>query len=105
MSSQRRRVGPTGLKTNLNPLVTVTKRNSSPGRARSKPKSHCAGNAGLPPLNLYARVRFLLPIAHETAGAARIRHSLLPLFGGTKAKARAGHAARSRTRIPHAWRL
>jgi len=25
MSSQRRRVGPTGLKTNLNPLVTVTK--------------------------------------------------------------------------------
>ena len=25
MSSQRRRVGPTGLKTNLNPLATVTK--------------------------------------------------------------------------------
>ena len=25
MSSQRRRVGPTGLKTNLNPLVTVTR--------------------------------------------------------------------------------
>jgi len=37
MSSQRRRVGPTGRQTNLNPLVTVTKRNSSPGRARSKP--------------------------------------------------------------------
>jgi hypothetical protein len=37
MSSQRRRVGPTGLQTNLNPLATVTKRNSSPGRARSKP--------------------------------------------------------------------
>ena len=35
----------------------------------------------MPPLNLYARVRFLLPIARETAGAARIRHSLLPLFG------------------------
>ena len=29
---------------------------------------------------LYARVRNLLPIAHETAGAARIRHSLLPHF-------------------------
>jgi hypothetical protein len=29
---------------------------------------------------LYARVRFLyLPFAHGTAGAARIRHSLLPL--------------------------
>jgi hypothetical protein len=29
---------------------------------------------------LYAHVRILLPIAHETAGAARIRHSLLPHF-------------------------
>ena len=28
---------------------------------------------------LYAHVRTLLPIAHETAGAARIRHSLRPL--------------------------
>ena len=39
------------------------------------------GRKSLPPLNLYARVRLLLPIARETAGAARIRHSLLPLFG------------------------
>ena len=31
---------------------------------------------------LYARVRNFLPIAHETAGAARIRHSLLPHFEG-----------------------
>jgi hypothetical protein len=30
------------------------------------------------PLNLYARVRFLLLFAHETAGAARTRHSLRP---------------------------
>ena len=35
----------------------------------------------MPPLNLYARVRLLLPIAREIAGAACIRHSLLPLFG------------------------
>src|SRR6202795_4962826 len=36
--------------------------------------------------------------AHETAGAARIRHSLLPLFGGTtKRKPRAFHASRMRT--------
>ena len=34
----------------------------------------------MPPLNLYASVRLLLPIARETAGAARIRHSLLPLL-------------------------
>ena len=33
------------------------------------------------PLNLYAHVRFLLMhIAHETAGAARTRSSLRPLF-------------------------
>jgi hypothetical protein len=38
----------------------------------------------VPPLNLYARVRFLSHnFAHETAGAARIRHSLFPPFGGT----------------------
>ena len=29
---------------------------------------------------LYARVHFSLPIARETAGAARIRHSLRPLM-------------------------
>jgi hypothetical protein len=35
------------------------------------------------PLNLYAHVRFLLMhIAHETAGAARTRSSLRPLFLG-----------------------
>jgi len=58
----------------------------------------------VPPLNLYARVRSLLPIAREIAGAACIRHSLLPLTGRTKVKARAGHAARSRSCIrvkPH----
>ena len=43
MSSQRRRVGPTGLKTNLNPLATVTKRNSSPGRARISRKAIAQG--------------------------------------------------------------
>jgi len=41
----------------------------------------------VPPLNLYTRVRFLLPIARETAGAARIRHSLLPLSRGNQGQA------------------
>ena len=40
------------------------KTNSSPGRARYKPSSHCAGNAGLLRLYLYARVRFSLCILH-----------------------------------------
>ncbi len=35
------------------------KKARSPGRARNKPSDHCAGNAGLSRLNLYARVRFL----------------------------------------------
>ena len=33
---------------------------------------------------LYAHVRTSFPIAHETAGAARTRHSLRPLFSGAK---------------------
>jgi hypothetical protein len=39
----------------------------------------------MPPLNLYARVRFLLVhFAHETAGAARTRLSLRPLIERVK---------------------
>jgi hypothetical protein len=59
------------------------KTNSSPGRARHKPSNHCAGNAGVLRLYLYARVRFSSAFAHETAGAASTRHSLLPLVGET----------------------
>ena len=60
------------------------KRNSSPGRARHKPSNHCAGDAGVLRLYLYARVRISLHLAHGTAGAASTRHSLLPLFGGQR---------------------
>ena len=60
----------------------------------------CAGKAGCSPLNLYARVRHsTLPIAHETAGAARTRSSLRPLvFRGrtSAASLRAPRAARIR---------
>ncbi len=42
-------------------------------------KTTRAGDAGLPPLHLYARVRFLFALcAHGTAGAACTRHSLRP---------------------------
>src|SRR5438876_9415203 len=60
------------------------KTNSSPGRARHKPSSHCAGDAGVLRLYLYARVRTSTYIAHETAGAASTRHSLLPRCRGTR---------------------
>ena len=54
------------------------------------------------PLNLYARVRILdAHFAHETAGAARTRHSLRPDFHGVTFSfiARAQRAARSRSHI------
>ena len=52
----------------------MVSKSRSPGRARHKPSNHCAGKAGVFPPNLSARVRiFLLPNAHETAGAARTR--------------------------------
>jgi hypothetical protein len=40
------------------------KTNSSPGRARHKPSSHCAGNAGVFRLYLYARVRISMHTLH-----------------------------------------
>jgi hypothetical protein len=45
--------------------------------------------------DLYARVRFyLLPIARETAGAARIRHSLLPRFSRENETQTSGESCR-----------
>jgi hypothetical protein len=35
----------------------VARGSDSPGRARYRPSNHCAGKAGVFPLNLYARVR------------------------------------------------
>jgi len=67
------------------------KRNSSPGRARYKPSNHCAGNAGLLRLYLYARVRISRHLAHETAGASRRPAFPAPsIFGGTRFKQTSG---------------
>jgi len=90
--------GPTGRDLAVNPFSDGDNTNSSPGRARHKPSSHCAGNAGLPPLNLYARVRIpLCNLAHETAGAARTRHSLLPLRWRDSVDANLGRYPRRET--------
>ena len=80
VSSRRRRRRPNRVSTILQSAGDGGKRNSSPGRARYKPSNHCAGNAGVLQLYLYARVRFFALIAHETAGAASTRHSLRPLL-------------------------
>ena len=52
------------------------KRNSSPGRARHKPLNHCAGNAGVPRLYLYARVR--ISLHHCTRDRRCSKHPAFP---------------------------
>src|SRR6185369_7705754 len=48
----------------------------------------------LPPLPCMLMCALFLPIAHETAGAARIRHSLRPLFWeGVRIPAKLGRIA------------
>ncbi len=77
--------------------TTVAKVHGSPRRSRISRKLP-RRESRMFPLNLYARVRlFYHSIAHETAGAARIRLSLRPLTeeGVTlKSKPRAKRAAR-----------
>src|SRR5215207_1118265 len=47
------------------------KTNSSPGRARHKPSNHCAGNAGVLQLYLYARVRLYLHSCTRDRGCSK----------------------------------
>jgi hypothetical protein len=69
------------------------KRNSSPGRARHKPSTHCAGNAGVPRLYLYARVRNLQRYLHTRPRvSADTRHSLRPLPWATRFLAKLGRS-------------
>ncbi|MEH2516752.1 hypothetical protein V1279_002325 [Bradyrhizobium sp. AZCC 1610] len=77
------------------------KTNSSPGRARHKPSNHCAGNAGVLRLYLYARVRTSLCTLHtrpRVQQAPGIPCSLC-LRERNFSKARAQRAARTRTCI------
>ena len=64
VSSWRRKRRPNRVSTILQSAGDGGKRNSSPGRARYKPSNHCAGNAGVLQLYLYARVRFLCALLH-----------------------------------------
>jgi hypothetical protein len=69
---------PTGFRRAVNSPTTVTKRNSSPGRARSKPLKPLRRECRLIPVNLWRR-----PCAFfcaRAAGASDTRHSLRPLF-------------------------
>jgi hypothetical protein len=71
------------------------KTNSSPGRARHKPSTHCAGNAGVLRLYLYARVRNSLH--HCTRDRGCSKHPAFPApsqEGQGSCKPRAPCAAR-----------
>ena len=67
------------------PQATETTKPDSPGRARYKPSNHCAGKAGLPPLNLYARVRFFRTYCTRDRGC-----SAHPVFPAPSCFRRAG---------------
>ena len=78
------------------------KKARSPGRARYKPVNHRAGKAGLPPLNLYARVHFYPITAHTGPRVQRapgLPCALLAERAASRRKPRAPRAARSRTYI------
>ena len=70
------------------------KTNSSPGRARHKPSNHCAGNAGVLRLYLYARVRNSLH--HCTRDRGCSKHPAFPApshWGGKGISANLGRSA------------
>src|SRR5260370_37389411 len=79
-------VSPTGRDKTFNPPMTVTRRIRRRGERDISRKAIARGMLECLRLYLYAHVRFLsCNFAHEIAGAARTRHSLLPLFRGTHA--------------------
>jgi hypothetical protein len=66
------------------PKATEARKPDTPGRARYKPSNHCAGNVGCPPLNLYARVRFLFPFCTRDRGCSA--HPAFPAPSDFKAR-------------------
>ena len=101
VSSWRRKRRPNRVSTILQFVSDGGKRNSSPGRARYKPSNHCAGNAGVLQLYLYARVRFLRAICTRDRGCSK--HPAFPApsyFEGRRlGKPRAQCVARTQTHI------
>ena len=76
-------------------------RNSAPGRSRHKPSNHCAGDAGVLRLYLYARVRISTHLLHtrpRVQQAPGIPCSLI-LEGRNSCKPRTQCAARRRGHV------
>src|SRR3982074_1067105 len=73
-------VSPTGRDKAFNSPMTVTRRIRRRGERGISRKAHCAGNAGLPPLNLYARVRIFLCNLHTRPRVQRASGISCSLF-------------------------
>ena len=101
VSSWRRKRRPNRVSTILQSAGDGGKRNSSPGRARYKPSNHCAGNAGVLQLYLYARVRFFCALLHTRPRVQQAPGIPCALFfdGRMICKPRVHRAARLRRRV------
>jgi hypothetical protein len=102
VSSWRRRVVPTGCEHVANSSTTVTRRIRRRGEQGISRKAIAQGMSDCLRCPVCSCAHLFVHIAHETAGAARIRHSLRPLTtegGRFLAKARARIAPRDRERL------
>src|SRR6266536_5545516 len=85
------------------PPVTVAKKPAHRGEREVSRKAIAQGMSDCLRCPVCSCAPFLRTLAHETAGAARTRHSLRPLFERANEIAKLGrnHAAGSRGRIRH----
>ena len=73
-------------------------RNSAPGRARHKPSNHCAGNAGVLRLYLYARVRISTHLLHTRPRVQQAPGIPCSLRGGKEFQQTSGAVRREKAR-------
>jgi len=71
---------PTGVEESLNPPMTVTRRIRRRGEHGISRKAITQGMPDASAEPVCSCAHFLVHLAHETAGAARTRHSLRPLI-------------------------
>ena len=99
MSSCRWRIRSNRINAPSSRAAIEAERIQSPGRARHKPSNHCAGNAGVLRLYLYARVR--ISMQHCTRDRGCSKHPAFPapshLRERNLSKPRAQCVARTRT--------
>ena len=84
------------------PRATVARKPGHRGERGISRRNHCAGKVGMPPLDLYARVRFFVQVCTRDRGCSA--HPAFPApsslsRAANRRKARAHRAARTRERV------